>query len=117
MAGELKHLNDFCYFDNKALFDPKKLILFSEEDWIDFKTKKSKGIKLNAVIMEDNSKYSDFTFSNVGKPIVVKIAGLQAKPVNPGFIVLKNPEATIYSEYNNQLSVVADGFNFIEGEK
>ncbi|RMC38531.1 hypothetical protein F5ESL0236_06215 [Lactobacillus sp. ESL0236] len=62
MAGELKHLSDFHFFDNKGFFESKKLILSSKEERIDFKTKKSKGIRLNVVIMEDNLKYNDFKF-------------------------------------------------------
>ena len=113
--AELSKLSHFKQFDNKGFFGPKEFMLFSIEDWVDFDTKKTIGVKLNTVIWSDHSDYGDINVSNKGKAVVVKVAGLRPQPVeSPVFIKLKNPRVTIYGEYQNQLSVKADGFEVVQ---
>lgn len=116
--AELVKLSHFKKFDNKGFFGPKKLLLFSMDEWRDFDTKKVIGAKLNTVIWADNSDYGDMRVSNKGRSMVVKVAGLKPQPVeSPEFISLRNPRGIIYGEYQNQLSVKADGFDVIQGNE
>lgn len=112
----LKKLSVFKQFDNQAFFEPKSLMAMSEESWVDFDSGKKLGTKLNVVIWQDQSDYGDPTITNVGQTLSVKIAGREPRNITtPHLVRLINPEATIYGEYQNQLSVRADDVEDLEG--
>ena len=49
----------------------------------------------------------------------IKIPGLRAEDIdrnNRGFIRLSNPTGVVYGEYQNELSIKADGFEFVKEE-
>lgn len=112
----LKKLSVFKRFDNQAFFEPKALMAMSEEQWLDFDSGKKLGTKLNVVIWQDRSDYGDPTITNVGQTMSVKIAGREPQSnISPHLVRLINPVATVYGEYQNQLSIRADDFEDIEG--
>mgnify|MGYP006928980325 CR=1 FL=1 len=111
----LKKLSAFKQFDNQSFFEPKALMAMSEEQWVDFESGKKLGTKLNVVIWQDQSDYGDPTITNVGQTLSVKIAGREPHNIAPHLVRLINPEATIYGEYQNQLSVRADDVEDLEG--
>ncbi|MCC4325218.1 hypothetical protein LMB33_00740 [Limosilactobacillus reuteri] len=111
-----KKLSAFKQFDNQGFFGPKILMAMSEEPWLDFDSGKKLGTKLNVVVWQDHSDYGDPTITNVGQTLSVKIAGREPQQIiTPHLVRLINPEATIYGEYQNQLSVRADDVEDIEG--
>ena len=115
MSMNLSKLGHVKLFDNKGFFEPKTFMLMGEEPWKDFKSGKEIGVKLNLIIWSDQSDYGDPSVNNTGKPVVVKIANQTPDAsVTPHLVRLINPQATIYGDYQNQLSVKADGFKNVK---
>lgn len=113
----LKALRDFVRFDARAFLAGKQLLLMQENDWKDYKTGKTVGAKLKVTIWTDDTEYKKDGISNEGSELDVKILGLKAEDVNRnnrGFIRLKNPRGTVYGDYQNDLSLKADGFEFVK---
>ena len=106
-------------FNNKEFFEKKDFQLFSVEKWVDYNTKKEVGAKYKVVIYRDNSDYGDLSVSNAGETIMVKVSGEKAIDYDgqPRFVRLINPRATIYGEFRNELSVHADGLEYVEQSK
>ena len=102
-------------FNNKEFFSKKEFQLYAVEKWVDYKTEKELGSQYKVVIYRDNTDYGDLSVSNAGETIMVKVAGEKAIDYDgqPRFVKLINPRATIYGEYRNQLSVHADGLEYV----
>lgn len=115
----LKGLRNFVKFDAYAFLKGKDLLLMKETPWIDYDSGKEIGAKLKVIIWTDDTKYSKEGISNEGSEIDIKIPGLKSEEVDRnkrGFIRLKNPVGTVYGEYQNELSLKADGFDLIKQE-
>lgn len=119
----LKGLRDFVRFDAFAFLKGKQLLLMQESPLKDYESGKEIGARLKVVIWTDDTKYSKDGILNEGSELDVKILGLKAEEINRntrGFIRLKNPTGTVYGDFQNELSLKADGFEFVEekrGEK
>lgn len=119
----LKGLRSFVKFDAYAFLKGKQLLLMQESPWIDYDSGKEIGAKLKVIIWTDDTQYSKEGTSNEGSELDIKILGLKSEAIDRnsrGFIRLKNPIGTIYGEYQNELSLKADGFNVVkqnEGDK
>lgn len=112
----LKKLSAFKQFDNQGFFEPKALMAMSEELWVDYDSRKKLGTKLNVVIWQDQSDYGDPAITNAGQTLAVKIAGREPRTnITPHLVRLINPVATVYGDYQNQLSVRADDVEDLEG--
>lgn len=115
----LKKLSSLLNFDNREFFENKTFLLFGIEDWQEFKTKKVLGAKYKVVIFEDNTNYGgDMSVSNAGESLTVKVEGVKAVAYDGRArkVRLINPQATIYGEFRNELSVKADAVEFIDAE-
>lgn len=113
----LKGLRDFVKFDAKGFLADKQLLLMQESEWKDFDSGKVIGAKLKVTIWTDDTRYKNDGTSNEGSELDVKILGLTAEEVdrnNRGFIRLKNPTGVVFGDYQNQLSLKADGFEFVK---
>lgn len=116
----LKGVREFLKFDANDFLNGKQLLLMKQEDWIDYDSGKVIGAKLKITIWIDDTKYHSEKTSNEGSELDVKIPGLKAKEVNRnnrGFIKLINPTGTVYGDFQNQLSLKADGFDFVKEKK
>lgn len=116
----LKGLRDFIKFDAFAFLKDKQLLLMQESPLKDYDSGKEIGVRLKVVIWTDDTKYSKDDVINEGSELDVKILGLKAEEVNRnnrGFIRLKNPTGTVYGDYQNELSLKADGFEFVKENK
>ncbi|MDB6256339.1 hypothetical protein [Lactobacillus amylovorus] len=119
----LKSLRSFVKFDAREFLKGKQLLLMQETPWIDYESGKEIGAKLKTTIWTDDTNYGTDGTSNEGSELDVKIPGLKAEAIdrnNRGFIRLNNPVGTVYGEFQNELSLKADGFDLIKqdgGEK
>ena len=119
MAG-LKGLRGFQKFDVRGFLNGKQLLLMGMEDLKDHQYGKVIGAKLKTVIWTDDTTYQKDGINNEGAELDVKVKGLTAQVVdreNRGFIKLRNPNATIYGDFQNLLSVKADGFDYVDENK
>lgn len=113
----LKGLRDFVKFDAKGFLAGKQLLLMQESELKDFDSGKVIGAKLMVTIWTDDTQYKKDETSNEGSELDVKILGLTAEKVdrnNRGFIKLKNPSGVVFGDFQNQLSLKADGFDFVK---
>lgn len=116
----LKNLREFVKFDANAFLKGKQLLLMQESPLRDYDSGKEIGAKLTVVVWTDDTKYHKDGVTNEGSELDVKIAGLKAEEVNRnnrGFIKLTNPVGTVYGDFQNQLSLKADGFEFVKEDQ
>ena len=99
----LKKLNQFNYFDAEGFFSKLKLITVGSTVWKEYGSNVVKGTKLEVVIASDKHRYN----SNMYEKLTVKLPKEMDVPMNVE-VKLINPEASIYGEYRNQLSIVAE---------
>lgn len=115
----LKSLREFLKFDAVSFFKGKQLLLMRETPWKDYDSGKEVGVKLKVIIWIDDTKYTKEGVSNEGSEMDIKIPGLRVEDIdrnNRGFIRLSNPTGVVYGEYQNELSIKADGFEFVKEE-
>ena len=106
----LKKLNQFNYFDAEGFFEKLKLITIGISVWREYGTNIEKGTKLEVVVAGDKHSYNNSDgekVNNIYEKIMVKIPKKIDVPMNVE-VKLINPEASIYGEYRNQLSVIAE---------
>ena len=106
----LKKLNQFNYFDAEGFFSKLKLITVGSTVWKEYGSNVVKGPKLEVVIARDkhrsNSNEGEVV-NNMYEKLTVKLPKEMDVPMNVE-VKLINPEASIYGEYRNQLSIVAE---------
>lgn len=112
----LKKLSRFQYFDIEGFLEKKKLMTIGVQEWKDFDTQKVLGTKIEVVITVDKTDYGTTggeIVSNLYEKLTVKIpAKLTNVPMNAE-VRLVNPEAVVYGEYRNALSITADNIEII----
>lgn len=111
----LKKLNQFNYFDAEGFFGKLKLVTVGKSTWKDFDTGEIKGSKIELVVAGDRHKYRTTdgdVVNNMYEKISVKVAKEIDIPMNVE-VILVNPEATIYGDYRNQLSVTAEDIQVV----
>lgn len=104
----MKKLKQFAPF-NAQLFFSKIELQFTKVEPIR-ENDKTVGFKYNLLICDDQHNYGEESSLNIGEVIKVKIEDVNS---NTKFtfgqkVELINPRASIYGEYQNQLSVKAD---------
>lgn len=112
----LKKLSRFQYFDIDLFLQKKKLMTIGVQEWKDFDSQKVLGTKVEVVITVDKTDYGTTggeIVSNLYEKLTVKIpAKLTNVPMNAE-VRLVNPEAVVYGEYRNALSITADNIEII----
>ena len=112
----LKKLNRFSYFDIDEFLEKKKLLTVGVSEWKDFDTQNVLGTKVEVVIAADKTDYGNAegeVVSNLYEKLTVKIpAKLNNLPMNAE-VKLVNPEAIVYGEYRNQLSITAENIEVV----
>ncbi len=106
----LKKLNQFNYFATEEFFSKLGLIAVGKSVWKDFETGSVKGTKVEVVICSDKHDYNlqdGDTVNNIYEKLTIKIPKEIDVPMNAK-VRLVNPEANIYGEYRNQLSITAE---------
>lgn len=112
----LKKLSQFQYFDIDEFLTGKKLITIGIQDWKDFETQNILGSKVEVVIAVDKTHYAvanGEVASNAYEKLTVKIPlKLTNIPMNTE-VRLINPEAVVYGEFRNMLSITAENIEVI----
>ena len=106
----LKKLNQFNHFDTEGFFSKIKLITVGNSVWKEYGSNVVKGTKLEVVIAGDKHMYNcneGEAVNNMYEKLTVKVPKEMDVPMNVE-VKLVNPEANIYGEYRNQLSIVAE---------
>lgn len=113
----LSHLSDFVPpFDIAAFCKGKTFLTTGHRPWIDYETKQVRGEKVDVVILTDETEYKakpGEIVTNRFEKLTVKIPKTLDVPVNV-MVEMVNPKASIYGEYRNQLSVVADDIRIVQ---
>ena len=104
----MKKLRLFAPFDAKLFFSNIELQFTKGEPIRE--NDKTVGFRYNLLICDDQHNYGEESSLNIGEVIKVKIEDVNS---NTNFtfgqkVELINPRASIYGEYQNQLSVKAD---------
>ena len=112
----LKKLSRFQYFDIEGFLEKKKLMTIGVQEWKDFDTQKVLGTKIEVVITVDKTDYGTTggeIVSNLYEKLTIKIpAKLSNVPMNAE-VRLIEPEAVVYGEYRNALSITADNIEIV----
>lgn len=112
----LKKLNKFAYFDIDGFLEKKKLLTVGVSEWKDFDTQNVLGTKVEVVIAVDKTDYDNAegeVVSNLYEKLTVKIpAKLNNVPMNAEVRFI-NPQAVVYGDYRNQLSITAENIEII----
>lgn len=104
----MRKLKLFAPFDAKLFFSNIELQFTKVEPIRE--NDKTVGFRYNLLICDDQHNYGEESSLNIGEVIKVKIEDVNS---NTNFtfgqkVELINPRASIYGEYQNQLSVKAD---------
>lgn len=111
----LKKLNRFSYFDIETFLEKKKLLTVGITEWKDFDTQNVMGTKVEVVIASDKTDYGNAVgevVSNLYEKLVVKVPAKINIPMNVE-VRLVNPDAIIYGEYRNSLSITAENIEVV----
>ncbi|PKY90580.1 hypothetical protein CYJ57_01585 [Falseniella ignava] len=113
----MKALNQFRHFDSQGFLKDKVLEVTQITNWVDYNTKEVLGDKVEVVILIDNTPYAP---TRNGEIVTNKFEKLNVKVPNAENIkvgdqvTLINPVGSVYGEYQNQLSLKADGLKIIK---
>lgn len=115
----LKDLRSFQNFDMESFLKGKQLLVKRCSEFKDFTTQKHLGTKVEVMISADNTAYpprkdgTPVEHVNLFEPLVFKVAKDLTFPVMTE-VVAVNPTATVYGEYQNQLSCFADDIQAVK---
>ena len=112
----LKKLNQFNYFDAEGFFLKLVLIAVGKSVWKEYGSDIVKGTKVEVVIASDKHNYNSSNgevVNNMYEKLTIKVPKNIDVPMNAKVRVI-NPEASIYGEYRNQLSVVAEDIEVLK---
>lgn len=112
----MKKLSLFTRFNFEAFAADKKFLLLSQKPWTDYNSGEVLGTKFELVITQDKTDYGTQPdgerVSNLYEKFTVKVAKNITMPLNVE-VALVNPTASVYGEFRNNLSVVADGLKVV----
>lgn len=112
----LKKLSQFVHFDFKGFMEGKICLVVGISEWVDHDTKKHMGTKVEVVIVEDKTQYvhkDGEVISNRYEKLIYKVKKDIKVPIDAR-VVPVNPVGTVYGDYRNQLSIVADDIRVIQ---
>lgn len=117
----MKHLRQFLNFDVNLFFASKTLTVVGISDLLDHETKAIVGKRVTCAITRDDTAYlpgkdgTAVSAGNLYEKFTVKVKYPHTVSVSPGDeVTLTNAVATVYGDYQNQLSVTAEGLEVIK---
>lgn len=112
----MKKLDYFTYFKVEEFFKGKRFMCIGQREWKDYHTKEVLGTIVETVIVQDKTDYGvkdgSQEISNIYEKVTFKVPKVVTIPMNVE-IFPKNSSATIYGEYRQFLSVVAEDIEII----
>lgn len=113
----MKGLREYQMFDAKSFFEKKELRAVAKETWNEYsdgQVGKNLGTKYKCVIATDHTEYKKPETDNTGEQVVVKVEKPAKDFKKFSRINLVNPSASIYGQFQNEISVKADDVEFVE---
>lgn len=115
----MKNLYQFITFDLESFLSGKTLLVTALAPLLDYSSGLTIGTKVECVITADDTVYrpskDGTTTSNLYEKITVKVKEPNSVNVAIGdFVEVINGSATVYGDYNNKLSVTADGLTVVK---
>lgn len=111
----LKNLRSFLKFD-KSFFEKKEFV------YLNCRLTQDNHLKVTLLIVEDNTEYQN-EHNNLGEQVVITVLNKgiddysSFKPLETVCKVVNISKATVYGEYQNQLSITADVILDPQGNK
>lgn len=112
----MKGLNSYNKFDWINFAKDKELVVTGCAEWKDYKTHQHMGTRVYCVIAKDHTRYfyrgENVVGLNEFERLSIKIP--KTISVDRGAqITLVNPQATVYGQYSNNISVLADDIKVV----
>ncbi|WP_373760110.1 hypothetical protein [Streptococcus ferus] len=113
----LKNLRSFLQFNSTDFFAKKKLCYLNSKELFD-----EKGIKVTLLILEDDTEYNSLN-DNLGEQIYVKVTNKKIndfedfQPLQTLCKIINITKATVYGDYQNQLSLTGEVIKIETGGK
>lgn len=114
----MKKLSAFLKFEFERFAVGKKFVVIGQQEWKDFHSGDVLGTKLEVVIAQDKTEYplkAGEVVSNQYEKFTVKIPKKINAPMNVE-VRIKGATATVYGDYRNMLSVVAEDIEIVRKE-
>lgn len=109
----MKKLSYFLYFLIEDFLKGKRLMVIGQSEWKDYDSGKLLGTKVETVIIEDKTDYGTLGKAlNLYEKMTIKVPKQIRVPVNSEITII-NPEASVYGDYRNQLSVTAESVEIV----
>lgn len=105
----MKYLNQYLKFDWKSFSEGKRFVCLGCNQWL--KDGSLKGTRVETVITQDKTAYGR-DGSNIFEKIIFKVPASISIPTNAE-VIPHNVEASVYGEYRNQLSCVAEKIEIV----
>lgn len=115
----MKGLKEFLTFDWPNFSKDKQFLVVGAGDYVEYGTQHHLGSKLETVIVEDNTNYTykDKPFTNLYEKISFKVTKDVSIPLNSIIAPAGEIKATVFGDYNNQLSVICSDIKIVEPTK
>ncbi len=119
----MKYLRQFLHFDLNTFLGEKTLVVVSISDLTDHETKSIVGKRVTCAITRDDTTYFPgkdgvVSGSNIYEKVTVKVKYPHTVSVALGDeVTLINGVAVVYGDYQNQLSITADGLEAVPHTK
>lgn len=108
----MKGLSQFRHFDFPGFVAGKDLTVTGVKQWREYETDKVLGTAVTVAITRDETPYKPgkdgAQISNLFEKFTVKVPTPNVSVKIGDVVTLINPVATVYGQYNNELSVRAD---------
>lgn len=104
----MKGLKEFLTFDWGKFSKDKQFIVVGVGEYTEFNSQRHLGTKIESVIITDNTSYTykDKPFTNLYEKISFKVTKDIDVPLNSIIVPAGEIKATVFGDYNNQLSVI-----------
>ena len=112
----MKALTLFNTFDWLSFSKDKELVVTGCAEWQDYKTHQHMGTRVYCVIAKDNTRYFYHGENVVGLNEYERFSVKVPKNISVdrgSRIALVNPRATVYGQFNNNISITADDVKVI----
>ena len=115
----MKGLKEFLTFDWQNFSKDKQFLVVGTAEYTEFDTKRHLGTKIEAVIITDNTSYTykDKPFTNLYEKISFKVTKDIDVPLNSIIVPAGEIKATVFGDYNNQISVICSDIKIVEPTK
>ena len=116
----MKGLKQFLTFDWDNFGKDKQFLVVGTGDYVEYGTNNKLGSKIDTVILKDTTSYNykdNKPFTNLYEKLSFKVTKDIEVPLNSIIAPAGEIKATVFGDYNNQLSVICSDIKIIEPTK